>query len=160
MSLDTTASVKAFWEGRGLDPELAKELVTHPDRNQRLLEIEIALSYLPRGMRVLDVSCGNGFSTAIFARHASHVVGIDYAESMIARAQRDFGHLPNVEFQLQDVLNLDLSAANFDVVVSQRCLINLLSWEDQQQSIIRTTQSDTGNVWPKADASSVLQLGF
>ena len=50
MSLDATASVKTFWEGRRLDPELARESVTHPDRSQRLLEIEIALCYLPHLM--------------------------------------------------------------------------------------------------------------
>ena len=61
----------------------------------------------------------------------SHVVGIDFAESMIARAQRDLGHYQMWNFNCRMLLNLDLSAASFDVVVSQRCLSNLASWEDQ-----------------------------
>jgi len=130
-----TASIKAYWDGRALDATLELDLVTHRDHSQRLLEMEVLLQYLPRGQRVLDVGCGNGFSTARLARHASRVLGIDYSAAMIERARRDFGGLPNVEFQVKDVLNLDLPPAAFDVAVSQRCLINLASWEAQQKAL-------------------------
>jgi SAM-dependent methyltransferase len=135
MSPDPIDITKAFWEDRARNPDLTEETVTHPDYNQRLLEIEVLLQYLPQGQRILDVGCGNGFSTAVFARYAAHVVGIDYSAAMIERAGREFGHLPNISFAVQDVLDLDFPPESFDVVISQRCLINLPTWETQQKAI-------------------------
>jgi SAM-dependent methyltransferase len=126
---------KAFWESRALNTALPKGQVTHPDQNQRILEIEVLLSYLPRGMRILDVGCGNGFSTGVFAEYASYILGIDSSTAMIQRAKNEFGQLPNVEFQVQDVVKLEGLAKSFDVVISQRCLINLTTWGAQQKAI-------------------------
>jgi SAM-dependent methyltransferase len=84
---------------------------------------------------VLDVGCGNGVSTASLARHSAEVVGIDYSAAMIERARREFPDLDNARFEVGDVLELGFDAASFDVVVTQRCLINLTSWEDQQKAI-------------------------
>jgi SAM-dependent methyltransferase len=131
----TAGAVRNFWQERALDPALAGDRVTHPDRCQRLLENQVLLAALPASARVLDVGCGNGFSTARLAERAGEVVGIDYSPAMIERARREHGHLRNVTFAVQDVLALDLPPASFDGVVSQRCLINLTSWEDQQQAI-------------------------
>lgn len=126
--------IKNFWEGKALDSTLSEDLVTHRDKNQRLLEIEILSAYLPYGQRILDVGCGNGFSTALFSKQAGHIIGIDYSPAMIERAKKEFGRLPNVEFKVQDVQNLKFLDHYFDVVISQRCLINLGTWENQQKA--------------------------
>lgn len=135
MENDSAASIKAFWETRAEDQASDEELVTHRDRNQRLLENELILQDLPKGKRVLDIGCGNGYSTGIFAERSAFVLGIDYSEAMIKRASNKFAGVPNVGFQVQDALALDLPAAEFDVAISQRCLINLVSWEAQQQAL-------------------------
>jgi SAM-dependent methyltransferase len=107
-----------------------------PDRNQRLLEIDEALRYIPAGQRILDIGCGNGYSTAIFARQAEHVVAIDYSEPMIARAKSEYGNVPNISFEVRDILSpLPYPAKSFGVAVAQRCLINLATWENQQKAI-------------------------
>jgi SAM-dependent methyltransferase len=106
------------------------------DRNQRILEIDEALRYIPPGQRILDVGCGNGYSTAIFATQAEHIVGIDYSAAMIARAKREYGHIPNISFEVRDILSpLPFPAKSFGVAVAQRCLINLVTWENQQKAI-------------------------
>lgn len=135
MPSDALSRIKAFWDGRALDAALAQENVTLADRNQRLLEIEVLLQYLPRGQRILDVGCGNGFSTAIYAPLAHEILGIDYSAAMIDRARSEHGHLPNVTFAVQDVLDLTFPRASFDIAISQRCLINLATWENQQKAI-------------------------
>ena len=135
MSSAAVAKIKAYWQDRALSAALAPGAVTLPDRNQRLLEIDVLLQYLPRGQRILDVGCGNGISTAVIAKHASQVIAIDYSEAMIERAKQDHGHLKNVEFRVGDALHLGFAPATFDVVVSQRCLINLATWEAQQQAL-------------------------
>src|SRR5882762_7747047 len=131
---DPVAHVREHWEScaRNVADD---DLVTHRDRNQRLLEVDLILQDLPKGKRILDIGCGNGFSTSIFAQHADFVVGIDYMEPMIERAKRTLGHVVNIRFEVQDVLNLDLPDDKFDVAICQRCFINLTSWEAQQQAI-------------------------
>jgi SAM-dependent methyltransferase len=135
MSPSCKASIKDHWDSQARKTNLPDDAVTHTDRNQRLLEIELLLRELPRGQRILDVGCGNGYSTAIICRHAEQACGVDYSAEMIERARRGYGHLGNLDFQLQDVLNLDQLPGSFDVVVSQRCLINLSNWEEQQKAI-------------------------
>ena len=135
MNSDSAATIKAFWESRALDSASDDDLVTHRDRNQRLLEIDLLLQDLPTGQRILDIGCGNGFSTGVFAKHARSILGIDYSLAMIERAKKKFGHVENMRFEVQDVLDLNLSASGFDVAISQRCLINLTSWEEQQRAI-------------------------
>ncbi len=135
MALDQVPAVKAFWEAQASKHELPEDLITHRDRNQRLLEIEVLSKYLPDGQRMLDVGCGNGFSTALFAKCAAEIIGIDYSHAMIERAKLNFGALPNISFQVQDLLALKFDSSTFDVVISQRCLINLGTWDNQQKAI-------------------------
>ncbi|GEM_PF-4296937 len=52
MSVNEVKTVKGFWEKRALHSSVAKELVAHPDFNQRLLEIEVLLQHLPNNGRV------------------------------------------------------------------------------------------------------------
>lgn len=137
---DPIERIKKFWEDQALNDELPEDLVTHRDKNQRLLEIETLLSYLPYNQYILDIGCGNGFSTAIFSKQAKKIVGIDYSEAMIERAQKEFGYLSNIEFKVQDVLNWEFPDRHFDVVISQRCLINLGTWENQQKALLNITK--------------------
>ena len=127
--------IKDVWDNRAANTDLPKELVTHADFHQRRLEIEVLLQYLPRNQKVLDIGCGNGYSTAAIAETSESVLGIDYSSAMIERARRDFGHVPNLNFETQDILQLDLSDQQFDAIVTQRCLINLPSWEDKKCAI-------------------------
>lgn len=136
MSSESIERIKETWEGRAKNTRLHGTYVTMTDRNQRVLEIDEALRYIPVGQRILDVGCGNGYSSAIFAKQAEHIVAIDFSEAMIARATREYGNVPNVTFEVRDVLApLPYAAASFGVAVAQRCLINLASWENQQRAI-------------------------
>lgn len=84
-----------------------------------------------RSLRVLDLGCGNGYALAQLApqwpRHEWH--GLDFVEAMLelARARR----LPGVELRQGDARAMPYEDSFFDAVYSERCLINLLTWEDQ-----------------------------
>src|SRR6267143_1806110 len=93
-----SSDLKETWDGRAKDDQLQGTYVTMADRNQRMLEIDEALRYIPPGKVILDVGCGNGYSTAIFAKQAELVLAIDYSEAMIARAKREYGAIPNITF--------------------------------------------------------------
>jgi SAM-dependent methyltransferase len=131
--------VKAFWEGRAGQASLSENEVTHRDIWQRWLEIEMIKKFLNPAARVLDVGCGNGYTAKQIAPLVREIVGVDYGEEMIRRAEHE--SQPNragrsVSFHVADVLELTPDRfGTFDQAISERCLINLASWDDQQKAI-------------------------
>ncbi|MBL0371971.1 class I SAM-dependent methyltransferase [Rhizobium sp. KVB221] len=70
------------------------------------------------GKRVVDLGCGFGWVSR-WARQqgASHVLGLDLSENMIARARADTDD-PQIEYRIADLENLELPAASFDLAYS------------------------------------------
>ena len=130
--------VKRFWEARASEKAIHEREVTTPDIWQRWLEIELIKQFLGKEDKVLDVGCGNGYTTRQIAPQVSEVVGIDCGEEMIARALRESASEEgaaeyNVTFWVQDVLSLnETTLGMFDTAISERCLINLENWEEQK----------------------------
>jgi SAM-dependent methyltransferase len=128
--------VKSFWESRAADPSLDATQVTHPDIWQRWLEIETIKRLLWREAIVIDVGCGNGFSTKQLAPLVKRIVGIDQSEGMIRRAREESALPSNASFLVADVLHLSPAQfGTFDVALTIRCLINLPDWETQQRAL-------------------------
>ncbi len=68
--------------------------------------------------RVLDVACGAGYGSALLARQAQRVVGVDISAATIAHARAAYAATPNLEFGQADCAALPFADATFDVVVS------------------------------------------
>ena len=101
---------------------------------QRDLEYEYVCRYLESQMRVLEVGCGNGFSTRRFRELVDHVDAFDFAENMVARARETVGETNN-RFIHDDVLNPRSLVGPYDAVICIRVLINLADLEQQRQAI-------------------------
>lgn len=142
----TQQEVKKFWEDQA---KRFKEspLATAPDVYYRELEIQSILAHLKNGASVLDVGCGNGFSTFAFARQLPHsqFTGVDYSESLITYALRATKKekkavQKRLSFIVGDVLSLGsvpaLRGKKFDYIVSERCLINLVNWQEQAHALL------------------------
>ena len=71
-----------------------------------------------KGLRVLDVACGEGYGSALLARHAAHVTGVDLSPDAIAHAKKEYAGLTNIEFIAASCAQMPLPDASFDVVVS------------------------------------------
>jgi ubiquinone/menaquinone biosynthesis C-methylase UbiE len=136
--------IRRFWneqaQAHGEDPQ-----ATTPDRWIR--EVEIAslsewLSQVPPRARVLDIGCGNGYSVVRLAKRHPQLffVGADYASAMVEQAQRSLESHPElvsrVRFEEMDVMTLSVDDP-FDVAITDRCLINLPSFDDQRRAIAR-----------------------
>lgn len=141
MGSQNTKRIKKFWQSRADKDNITDKEVTHRDIWQRWLEIEMIKRFINKNQRVLDVGCGNGYSTRNIAPLVSEIVGIDYSEAMIKRAIKvsysSKNHIKtSIKFKVKNVLDLDKSDFGlFDVVISERCLINLSSQEDQKKAI-------------------------
>lgn len=117
----------------------ANPYATSPDFNLREIEIEYLSRSLEDNINILDVGCGNGYSTlSLASRHKSSYMGIDFVPDMIEQAdalKNKFSLKGSVEFRVGDVTNLAFDSAHFDVVISERCLLNLPTKELQWQAI-------------------------
>ena len=88
---------------------------------------------LKPGDRVLDVPCGSGASLVVAGQRvgpSGRVVGVDYAEQMVAVAEEKVraGGLTNVELAVADMTRLDgLKLEPFDAVV---CSLGLFFADD------------------------------
>jgi SAM-dependent methyltransferase len=127
--------VQNFWEKLGKSKPPG-ELVTHRDIDQVAVEIDTISSFLNENDILLDIGCGNGFSTFLYAKTCKKAVGIDYAETMIESANKHYQR-EKLKFAQQDVLTLNKHFGQFSVIVSTRCLINLASWDEQKQALRR-----------------------
>lgn len=101
-------------------------------------EIKIIMKHIKRRKpkRVLDVGCGNGFSTKIYARKFPQIefIGLDYSEKMISYAKKE--PIANCSFIVGDILELDsFPSGEFEIVTTQRCVQNLPDYESQFKAI-------------------------
>lgn len=140
-----TNKIKAFWEARAKSYK-TDATATLSEVQLRELEIKAILRYLSDDTKVLDIGCGNGYSTLKFAeKRRIQIVGIDFSQAMIDYALENLSNNPvpptsKVEFLVGDVLELDFPPNHFDILISERCLQNLVSWEDQKRAILNVTR--------------------
>lgn len=97
-------------------------------------------------LTILEVGCGNGHNClSLTEKHSSaSFTGIDFIEDMVEAAnsvKKEKG-IPDerVVFQVGNVLNLALPHAAFDVIFTDRCLINLNTDLLQQKAIASLAQ--------------------
>jgi ubiquinone/menaquinone biosynthesis C-methylase UbiE len=131
--------IRDYWSQQAIEHGAAP-CATTPDRILRDMEIATILKYLD-GEDVLDLGCGNGFSTLQFAAvRPGRYLGVDFSPEMIAAAEQarrsaSLASGASLGFQVGDATALTFSEAAFDVVTTDRCLINLISLEAQRRAL-------------------------
>lgn len=136
-SIEKTRKIKEFWDNR------AKKFgescqATLGEISLRKLEINTMIKYIKkvRPDSVLDVGCGNGYSTLQYAKKFPSIdfLGVDYSMKMINYAKKN--SLSNCSFDFANVLdNRSLPKEKFDLVITQRCLQNLPDYSSQCSAI-------------------------
>jgi arsenite methyltransferase len=77
---------------------------------------------LPVGATVLDLGCGAGMDSIVAARRvgpAGRVIGVDFSETMLARARaaKTLANLPRLDFQRSDAEYLRMPSESVDVAL-------------------------------------------
>jgi len=134
---DRSEKTKKYWDDRAKEHGESWQ-ATLGEEYLRNLEIRTIIKLIKKykPSRVLDVGCGNGYSTKIYAEQFPdiHFVGIDYSEFMIQNA--NMKPIANCEFYVGDVLNYDsLPSGSYDLIITQRCLQNISDYDRQRIAI-------------------------
>ncbi len=131
--------IQAFWNKRA---NLGLKAGTN-DVIAKKLEMKQISNHISDGLTVLDLGCGNGMTAIELAkRYKIKILGVDYAKEMIKTAKellkKEEENLKgSVTFCVGNVLELDDKFGTFDVICTERVLINLANWQEQQEGIKR-----------------------
>lgn len=125
--------IDAYWE----DPTT----VSLVDKNLRELETQFVLSHLSGGDELADFGCGDGESTVHYAAKVKSCLALERSGLLRTRAEYRFNEagLTNVGVVNGDLQGLLDYEGWFTACVTQRVLINFMSWPEQQHVL--------NNVW-------------
>lgn len=127
-----------FWESRA---DLGNKAGSN-DSILKALEINELKKYLKDDIKVLEIGCGNGITAIELAKSFSlDILSVDYSPKMIKNAKNIFSNHPsfdfkgNIKFQVLDIRDLSKIKEKYDMIISERVLINLDSYDEQIKTI-------------------------
>jgi len=116
---------------------------TMEDEVVRQKEIEFILKYLavPKNeqtnkiLKILDLGCGNGYTLSVLSKAYpnNYYYGIDYSADLLSIAKNR--KLKRCKLLEGDVRSLTFEGDYFDLIYTERCLINILSCEEQKLAL-------------------------
>ncbi len=143
----SVGGVKEYWDKRAAvmaeNPSATTNDVYLRELEAKTLIARLKELNLPKKSHILDVGCGNGYTLVKVAKEFEHFSfrGVDYSEEMIRAAKSLLEKSPDLKgrlsFAVGDATNLEdsIDGMLFNVVMSDRCLINLESFQAQAGAI-------------------------
>jgi len=95
------------------------------------------------GKAVLDIACGEGYGSALLARVAQSVIGVDISQDAVDHASRKYSGHANLRFAQGRATHIPAHDASFDVVVSFETLEHLAE-QEQMLAELRRVLKPTG----------------
>ncbi|MDP2633040.1 MAG: class I SAM-dependent methyltransferase [Candidatus Curtissbacteria bacterium] len=122
-------AVRKYWE----DPSTISII----DKNLHKLEIETVCRYLKSTDELVDIGCGDGEATAVYSQKVKKCTGYELSSFLRKKAAETIKRsgLKNTTIKAGDILKMKKIPEKPDVVVTQRLLINLASWNEQKEAI-------------------------
>ena len=117
-----------------------------PDQMSGNIELEHRHRYqfasqLIAGKAVLDIACGEGYGSAMLARHAGHVTGVDISPAAVRHACRKY-QARNLAYATGSCAAIPLSDASVEAVVSFETIEHHDRHEQMLQEIRRVLRPE------------------
>jgi SAM-dependent methyltransferase len=125
----TKGAVLDYWNKDDVESMYDKHLLN--------AEIRLVKAWITPEAKLLDAGCGEGEGTLEYARVAARVHAADFSVTRLRKAEELLGNAPNVQFRQVDFRQDFTLDSDYDVVVTQRFLINLMEWKEQQRVITK-----------------------
>ncbi len=152
-----------FWNQRA---QLGMAAGTN-DLIAKQLEINAILEYIKDNMTILDFGCGNGITMVNIAKKFDvKIIGIDFSSEMVAHARKladKEGLSHRLDFFVGNENDLLKLNERFDLIYTERALINLDTWEKQKDTILNLCSllKDTGKyVMCEASSDGLAEINF
>jgi SAM-dependent methyltransferase len=91
---------------------------------------------------VLDAACGEGYGSALLARTATSVLGVDIDGASIAHARERYGARENLRYEVGDATALAVEPGSCDLVVSFETLEHVEAQERMLEGFARALTDD------------------
>ena len=111
------------WEEKWADPEYKPDWGSGTPPRE-LQKAATADGYKPQG-RILDIGCGQGDMSAWLAKQGYQVMGIDFSQNAIERAQQAHEGIDNLRFESIDICSDVNDIGPFDGLFDRGCLHGL-----------------------------------
>ena len=112
------------------------------DKILKYLEIEELKKYISGKTKILEIGCGNGYTSIEIANAFDvEILSFDYSKKMIdfannlLRESKNLHLKDKVKFQVFDIRELKDLKGKFDIIITERVLINLDSFDEQIKAI-------------------------
>jgi ubiquinone/menaquinone biosynthesis C-methylase UbiE len=134
-AVDKREQVKVFWNSRAAFQALAGT----NDFTAKRLEHDTLIGHISDGQNILEIGCGNGLlSIEVAEKFDVSIDAFDFAAEMIVDAKQRAGAAKlkgRINFDVRDVRDDAMPSGNYDVAITERVIINLMSWEEQADAI-------------------------
>lgn len=94
------------------------------DNGSRKKIIPLFTAHIPKGGRVCDLGCGDGYGSLLLARNGYEVTGVDISSEMIETANQRAAESNLLSFIRGDLVKLPFSDGEFDAIMA----VNSIEW--------------------------------
>lgn len=109
--------------------------VSLKDKARQEVEFLISVMNLPSGSRILDLPCGTGRHSQIFAEQGFEVTGVDISPACIEIAKKDFSS--NAKYLLGDMQSLAAFRNQFDCVLNLFSSFGYFATDEENDAVLR-----------------------
>lgn len=107
------------------------------DKNLLKLEIQLIKERIPKNSKILDAGCGEGEGTLEYSQIPGvKIHAADFSKIRLKKAAERLSKRKNVVLKKIDFLDKYSLDKIYDIIISQRFLINLVEWKLQQKVLL------------------------
>ncbi|KKQ71355.1 MAG: hypothetical protein UT33_C0010G0079 [Candidatus Peregrinibacteria bacterium GW2011_GWC2_39_14] len=120
-----------------LDHWNEKNVESMYDKNLLNAEIDLIKKHIQPNSKILDAGCGEGEGTYVYSSiKGVEIHAVDFSDTRLKKASRRLKGRKNVTLKKIDFLNKYELDKDYDIIISQRFIINIPEWQLQKQVLL------------------------